>query len=123
MVMDTPSARLLAAAQAGPTITDSHGRRLALRYLTALDKLRLLKAAGPALAPNTPWMGLALLAASVTAIDDIPVPQPATETQVEALVARLGDEGLAAVSDALAAEQPTPAEAAATAGNSAGTPT
>ena len=74
-VSDTPSARLIAAAQAAPDATDAAGRRIALRRLTALDKLRLYKAAGPALAQNAPWMGVALLAASVTAIDDIPVPR------------------------------------------------
>lgn len=93
-----------------------------LRRLSALDKLRLFKAAGPALAQNGPWMGVALLAASVAAIDDVPVPAPMTEAQIEALVGRLGEEGLAAVADALAL--PTNAdEVAATAGNSRGTPT
>jgi hypothetical protein len=121
--METPSERMLAAAQAGPTVTDPLGRRLVLRRLTALDKLRLLKAAGPALAPNTPWMGLALLAASVTAIDDVPVPQPSNEQQIEALVGRLGDEGLATVSEAFAAEEPSEADAVDAAGNLAGTPT
>lgn len=117
---ETPSARLVAAAQAAPEATDAAGRRLALRRLTALDKLRLYKAAGPALAQNAPWMGVALLAASVAAIDGIPVPAPATEAQVEALVARLGEDGLAAVAEALDAPG---AEAADVAGNSPGTPT
>jgi hypothetical protein len=117
---DTPSARLIAAAQAAPCVTDGAGRRLLLRRLTALDKLRLYKAAGPALAQNAPWMGVALLAASVAAIDDIPLPPPATEAQIEALVGRLGEDGLAAVAEALAAPVENVAEAA---GNSPGTPT
>lgn len=100
--MDTPSARLVAAAQAAPDVRDSVGRRLALRRLTALDKLRLYKAAGPVLAQNPSWLGMAVLAASVVSIDDVPVPAPSTEAQVEALVARLGDEGLEAVAGALA---------------------
>ncbi len=115
--MTTPSARLVAAAQAGPSVTDAQGRMLALRRLTALDKLRLFKAAGPTLAQNQSWLGMALLAASVAAIDDVPVPQPASEAQVEALVGRLGDAGIAAVGAALAELQPTLAEVAATAGN------
>ena len=100
--MDTPSARLIAAAQSAPDTTDAQGRRLTLRRLTALDKLRLFKAAGPQLAQNQPWLGMALLAASVTAIDDIPMPPPATEAQIEALVSRLGDDGIDAVAKALA---------------------
>jgi hypothetical protein len=115
--MGTPSARLIEAAQAAPTVTDALGRRLALRRLTALDKLRLFKAAGPVLSHNQPWLGMAVLAASVSAIDDIPVPQPASEQQVEALVGRLGDAGIAAIGAALAERVATPAEVAATAGN------
>ena len=102
--MDTPSARLIAAAQAAPEITDAQGRRLALRRLTALDKLRLFKAAGPLLAQNQPWLGMALLAASVAAIDDVPVPPPINEAQIEAMVSRLGDDGIDAIAKALAPE-------------------
>jgi hypothetical protein len=104
--MDTPSARQIAAAQSAPEATDAQGRRLTLRRLTALDKLRLFKAAGPELARNQSWLGMALLAASVAAIDDIPVPQPASEGQIEAMVARLGDDGIDAVGKALAPEAP-----------------
>jgi hypothetical protein len=114
---DTPSARLIAAAQSAPEATDAEGRRLTLRRLTALDKLRLFKAAGPVLAQNQPWLGMAVLAASVVAIDDVPVPSPTTEAQVEALVARLGDHGIAAVAVAFASVAPAPADLAATAGN------
>ena len=106
------------------TVVDGQGRMLTLRQLNALDRLRLFKAAGPDLAQNAPWLGMAMLAASVVAIDTVPVPAPATEFQVEALVARLGDDGLAAISDALEANpEPTVAEAVAAAGNSPGTPT
>jgi hypothetical protein len=115
--MGTPSARLITAAQAVPSVTDAQGRLLQLRRLTALDKLRLFKAAGPVLSLNRSWLGMAVLAASVTAIDDVPVPAPGNEQQIEALVARLGDAGIAAVGEALAEMQPTATEVAATAGN------
>lgn len=100
--MSTPSARLISAAQAAPATVDRQGRRLELRRLTALDKLRLFKAAGPVLAQNQPWLGMAVLACSVCAIDDVPVPAPASEGQIEALVQRLGDDGIAAVAAVLA---------------------
>jgi hypothetical protein len=116
-VTGTPSARVIAGAQAAPSVTDALGRRLHLRRLTALDKLRLFKAAGPGLAQNQPWLGMAVLAASVTAIDDVPVPAPTNEQQIEALVARLGDAGIAAVGDALVEVSATVSEVAATAGN------
>ncbi len=115
--MGTPTARVIAAAQAAQVVSDALGRRIALRRPSALDKLRLLKAAGPVLAQNQPWLGIALYAASVTDIDGVPVPPPASEAQIEALVARLGDEGLAAVADALAESEPDPAALVATAGN------
>jgi len=98
------------------SISDTQGRRLELRSLTALDKLRLFKAAGPALSRNEPWLGMALLACTVSAIDDVPVPMPADERGIEALVARLGDAGLAAIAAALAPE-PTMRDQAASAKN------
>jgi hypothetical protein len=113
-----PASGIVAASAIELTTTTADGTRLTLRRLNALDKLRLFKAAGPLLAQNEPWLGMALLASSVVAIDDVPVPPPGTEQQIEAMVARLGDAGIAAVATALrpvAAHQP--AELAATAGN------
>jgi hypothetical protein len=98
------------------TVQDPQGRRLELRKLTALDKLRLFKAAGPHLAHNQPWLGMAVLACSVAAIDGVPVPMPANESLIEALVARLGDDGIAAIAAALAPDESS-ADSAATAKN------
>jgi hypothetical protein len=83
------------------TVIDAQGRRLELRKLSALEKLRLFKAAGSVLAQNQPWLGIAVLACSVTAIDDVPVPLPHAESLIEGLVQRLGDDGIAAVAAAL----------------------
>ncbi len=105
--MATPSQRILAAANEVLTARDSTGRVLTLRRLGALDRLRLFKAVGAALAENPPYLGMVMLAASVTAIDSVPVPLPVTEGQLESLVQLLGDDGMLAVADALdAAEQP-----------------
>jgi hypothetical protein len=101
--------------------TDRRGRVLSLRRLTVLDRLRLFKAAGPALAENHPWFGMAVLASSVAAIDGIPVPMPTSEAQIEAAVSRLGDEGLEAVASALDLEDREAIETSA--GNLPGTPT
>jgi hypothetical protein len=99
--MDTPSSRLVAAAQAPIEVVDAQGRRLSLRRMTALDKLRLFKAAGPTLSQNRAWLGMAVLACAVTAIDDVPVPPLVSEGQIEAMVQRLGDNGVAAIGNAL----------------------
>jgi hypothetical protein len=69
--------------------------------MTSLDKLRLFKAAGPVLAQNQPWLGMAMLACSVAEIDNVPVPAPINEQQIESMVTRLGDLGIAAVAEAL----------------------
>jgi hypothetical protein len=83
------------------------GRRLVVRRLTALDTLRLFKAAGPVLAQNEPWLSLAGLAFAVLELDGIPVPPPTTETQIESLIDRLGDDGLAAIADTIKDEDET----------------
>jgi hypothetical protein len=118
----TPTASILADAAQERSVVDTLGRRLTLRKITALDKLRLLKAAGPELAMNQPWLSIAVLAASVAAIDDVPVPRPSTEAQIEAVVGRLGDEGIDAVADMMGPSIDTQeAVLAASAGNLSGT--
>ena len=120
----TPTAAIIAPATTLRTVVAPDGRRLTLRQLSALDKLRLFKAAGPTLAQNQPWLGMALLACSVATIDDIPVPPLVNELQIEAMVNRLGDSAIAAIAEALRGNiQPTQSELLANAGNSAGTPT
>jgi len=44
---------------------------------------------------------MALIASSVAAIDDLPMPAPVNEMQIEAMVNRLGDAGIATVAHAL----------------------
>ena len=113
-----PSAIIVAAATAAPAVIDKSGRRLVLRRMTSLDKLRLFKAAGPFLSQNQPWLGMAMLACSVAEIDNVPVPPPTNEQQIESMVARLGDTGIAAVAEALNGHpEDTPADIMATAGN------
>jgi len=96
-----PAARLVADAAALHAVTDAVGRRLTLRRLTALDRLRLFKAVGSELAQNEPYLGMAMLAASVADIDGVPVPVPANEILLEGIVQMLGDAGLAAAATAL----------------------
>ena len=118
----SPTSAILSDASRLRDVVDETGRRLRLRTLTALDTLRLLKAAGPVLAQNQPWLSMAMLAVAVTEIDGIPVPTPVSEAQIEAIVERLGDVGLTAIA---AAEPPdaTGDDQVAVAGNLPGTPT
>ncbi len=95
-------------------VIDARGRVLLLRRLTVLDRLRLFEAAGAELSRNDRWLGLAILAASVAAIDGVPVPIPASKAGIEAAVQRLDEAGLAAVAAGLV---PEPAFDRAMAGN------
>jgi hypothetical protein len=120
----SPSVSIVESATAGETVVDRLGRKLTLHRLTALDKLRLFKAAGPDLALNEAWLGMAMLASSVVAIDDVPIPSPTTEQQIEAMVGRLGEIGIAAAADALLPmTERNAAEMVRSAGNLPGTPT
>ena len=118
----TPTATIISRSAETQEVVDCSGRRLILRIPAALDKLRIFKAAGADLALNQPWISMAILASSVTAIDDIPVPFPTSEGQIEALISRLGDVGLDAVARVMEPvflrEQ---AEQSTIAGNSTGT--
>src|ERR1700761_6883711 len=116
----TPSQSIVREAIKTVTVIDGKGRRLTLRRLTALDTLRLFKAAGPILAQNEPWLSMAGMAFSVTEMDGVPVPSPASEAQIESLIHRLGDSGLAAIAKALT-ETDEAIDARAEVGNSRGT--
>jgi hypothetical protein len=117
----TPSQAIVHEAARACSTVDTKGRRLLLRRLTALDTLRLFKAAGPVLAQNEPWLSMAGLAFSVLEIDGVPVPAPVTEAQIEGLIDRLGDEGLAAIASTIKDEYPA-CGTRADVGNSLGTP-
>ena len=99
--MERASERIIAGASVELVARDPAGRVLSLRRLGAVDRLRLFKAIGAELAENPPYLGMAMLAVSVTAIDSVPVPSPASEAQLEALVHRLGDGGITAIAAAL----------------------
>ncbi len=83
------------------SVTDALGRVLAVKRLSALERLRVYKAAGADLAMNRMWMGSAFVAASVVSIDGTPCPVAVNEAMLEAQVGRLGDEGLAAANAAV----------------------
>jgi hypothetical protein len=78
-------------------ITDKTGRRITLRRVGVLEQLRMVKALGSNLADNQPYMRVAILAAHAEMIDDIPLPFPVDEGGVEALLERLGDDGMTAL--------------------------
>jgi hypothetical protein len=101
-------------------IKDKAGRRIELRRVGVVEQLRLYKALGPQLSLNEAYIGLAMIAAAASVIDDVPIPFPKGEAAIEALLERLGDDGVEAIGAAIA---PDSAEVAlAAAGNYSGTP-
>jgi hypothetical protein len=86
-------------------VTDKAGRKIQLRRVGVLEQLRLFKALGPQLSEISPYVGLAKVAAAVAMIDEIPVPFPVSEANVEALLERLGEHGVKAVGTALVQRQ------------------
>jgi hypothetical protein len=76
--------------------TDAQGRVLTLKPLSALDKMRLSEIVGADNAHNVEFMGYAMVAYHVVAIDGEDVPRPRTRLQLDALVGRLDDDGLQA---------------------------
>jgi hypothetical protein len=100
----SPSQTIIQAAYAEKTVTDSLGRVLKWRNLKALDRARIFKAAGPTNAQNPPYIGLAMIACSCTSVDDVPLPFPTKESEIDAAIARLDDPGMDAIATEMANE-------------------
>lgn len=100
--VQSPSSQVVSDGAQVVTVTDSLGRKLTVKRPRALDKMRLFRVLGPDLSMNPAYVGMAMLACSVTEIDGDPVPFPQKQGFVEALVDRIGDEGIEAVAGVLA---------------------
>jgi hypothetical protein len=79
--------------------TDATGRRIGYRKLSALEKMRVLKYVGAAASENRPYVGMAILAASVREINSEIEPFPQSERQIEAIIGQLDDVGVEAVAE------------------------
>ncbi|MBB5189602.1 hypothetical protein HNQ50_000312 [Silvimonas terrae] len=97
-----------AAAAMAPemlTVTDSAGRQIVLKKPGVLAQYRAVEAMG-ASAENRVYMQMVLPIFYVQMIDGLPVATPSTKPQIEALIQRLDEHGLAAVIDGMAQMQP-----------------
>ena len=103
---DTPSQAIVKAAAMPQAVTDAQGRTLGVKKLGPLDRMKMFEMVGPENAKNEPYLGYAILALHVTGIDGEPVGRPANRLQLEALVQRLGDDGLDAVGAAIQSTMP-----------------
>lgn len=93
---ETPSEQLVRKAMQDETITDSAGRQLKMRKPGVLAQYRLIEALGD-LASNQTYMQMVNPLLYLAAIDGDAVFMPGNKREVEALIQRLDDHGLAEV--------------------------
>ena len=78
-------------------ITDSKGRKITTRKINVMEQVKLLRAIGKDHSQNQPYVELVMMAASVSDIDGVPFVIPTNEKQIDAIIARIDDEGFAAL--------------------------
>lgn len=103
-VHDTPSGAIVKAAHAEEFVTDSRGRTIGVRKLKVLERIGMLKLIGQGNNDNLLYVSSVSPAFLVTSIDGDPVIKPATDRQLDALLLRLDEEGLEAVTNWMAAQ-------------------
>lgn len=98
-VNPTPSEQVMAKSEE-ITTTDSRGRIIKLKKPGVLAQYRLVEMMGDS-AKNEVYMGMVLPVVFVCEIDGDAVPFPMSKSEVEALIQRLDEDGLAAVMKAM----------------------
>lgn len=93
----TPSEQLVKEAKREATVTDARGRKIRLVRPGPLAQFNLVKLVGGAAASNQVYMGMILPLIFVQGIDEVLVSMPQTERELEALIERLGEDGITAV--------------------------
>jgi len=77
-------------------VKDSRGRMITLKKPSVLSQYRIVEVVGDS-AANEPYMAMILPLIFVTALDDDLIPLPHSKLQLEALIQRLDEDGIAAV--------------------------
>lgn len=95
-VNPTPSDEAVAKATAAVSVTDAGGRTIVLKKPGVLAQYRLVEMMGDS-AKNDVYMNMVLPLIFVTSIDGDPVAMPSTKRELEALIQRLDEDGIAAV--------------------------
>ena len=97
----TPTQQMTEDANRSHVVVDSKGRRITLQKPGLLAQFRIVKIVGGETASNRVYMSMILPVTFVTAIDDVPVPPPSNQAQLDALIQRLDEHGLTACVDGL----------------------
>jgi len=99
---DVPSDDVVAKQNQSFVVTDAKGRAITLKKPGVLSQFRLIEALGDT-AKNSVYTSMVLPIIFVTDIDGDPIPQPQSKREIEALIQRLDDEGIEAVSNGVMA--------------------
>lgn len=92
----SPTAQVIAKAVSEVSVTDSKGRTITLRKPGILAQYRIIETMGKSADIET-YRGMVTPLIWISAIDGDAVAQPVNKLQLEALISRVGDEGLEAV--------------------------
>jgi hypothetical protein len=92
-------------------ITDANGVVYTTKELDPGDVLELLEAAGDA-SSNAGWVRYAMVVASITAINDVPIPQHTSKQDIVMLAKKIGNVGITAITSAMFGPAKAPAMAA-----------
>lgn len=95
---ETASEQLVAAAAQQVTIADSAGRKITLRKPPVLQQYRFVEVMGDT-AKNEVYMAMAFPLLFITSIDGLDQPAPMKKSEFEALIARLDEHGIKAVTE------------------------
>ena len=93
----SPSEALIQDAEKQVTVKDAGGRNIALSEPGVLSQFRLIEAVGAETAKNDTYMAMVLPLIYVTEIDGDPIAFPTSKIKLEALIQRLGNNGVNAV--------------------------
>lgn len=96
-INETPTAQVIAKANAESSVTDSTGRVIKIKKPGVLAQYRLVEIVGADAAKNEVYMSMVLPLIYVSEIDDKPLPQPRSKVEVDALIQRLDEAGIEAV--------------------------
>jgi hypothetical protein len=100
-LVETPSETLLKTAEQSVEVADAQGRRIMLKRPDVLAQFRLVEALGDT-ARNAVYMNMVMPTIFVSAIDGEPVARPNSKIEIEALIKRLDEDGILAVSQGVA---------------------
>lgn len=96
-VNEVPSQEIIANVVKACHVVDGMGRKIHLRKPGVLAQYRLVEMLGDHAASNDRYMGMVAPLMYISQIDDDDAITITTKTELEALIQRLGEEGLDAV--------------------------